>query len=124
MNTFGVRRVLPHRVSSLDDKEQTLALALLRPAGGGSVSDSRPDAPPFLRLAGVLVDDVRGDGLLLLLLLPHQQDALMDEDVLLLDRRRGRGCESWPESSGLRDIKETSKAHLGLDHGQPVRAHL
>lgn len=40
--------------------------------------------PPFLRLAGVLVDDVRGDGLLLLLLLPHQQDALMDEDVLLL----------------------------------------
>lgn len=37
-----------------------------------------------LALAGVLVDDVRGDGLLLLLLLPHQQDALVDEDVLLL----------------------------------------
>lgn len=48
----------------------------------------------------------------------------MDEDVLLLDRRRGRGCESRPEPSGLGDIKETSKAHLGLDHGQPVRAHL
>lgn len=49
----------------------------------------------FLRLAGVLIDDVRGDGLLLLLLLPHQQDTLMDEDVLLLHRRkrRGRCCE-------------------------------
>lgn len=37
-----------------------------------------------LCLAGVLVDDVRGDGVLLLLL-PHEQDALMDEDVLLLN---------------------------------------
>lgn len=36
-----------------------------------------------LCLAGVLVDDIRGDGLLLLLL-PHQEDALMDEHVLLL----------------------------------------
>lgn len=36
-----------------------------------------------LCLAGVLVDDVGGDGLLLLLL-PHQQDALVDEHVLLL----------------------------------------
>lgn len=53
------------------------------PAGGGT--------HVLLRLAGVLVDDVRGDGLLLLLLLPHQQDALVDEDVLLLSAGpRGR----------------------------------
>lgn len=48
-----------------------------------------------LCLAGVLVDDIRGDGLLLLLL-PQEEDALVDEDVLL----------------------------LGLDHGQPMGSHL
>lgn len=53
------------------------------------VLDSRLEEPPSLCLAGVLVDDIRGDGLLLLLL-PHQQDALMDEHILLLHRRRRR----------------------------------
>lgn len=54
--------------------------------------DSRLDEPPSLCLAGVLVDDVGGDGLLLLLL-PHQQDALVDEHVLLLHRRTA--CETF-----------------------------
>lgn len=47
------------------------------------MSDLRLEEPPSLCFAGILVDDVGGDGLLLLLL-PHQQDALMDEHVLLL----------------------------------------
>lgn len=47
------------------------------------MSDLRLEESPSLCFAGILVDDVGGDGLLLLLL-PHQQDALMDEHVLLL----------------------------------------
>lgn len=51
---------------------------------GRQTSDSLVGEAAPLCVPGVLVDDLRGDGLLLLLLLPHQQDALVDEDVLLL----------------------------------------
>lgn len=45
------------------------------------------DKLPSLCLASVLIDDVGGDGLLLLLL-PHQQDTLVDEHVLLLHQEK------------------------------------
>lgn len=47
----------------------------------------------------------------------------MDEDVLLLstEEEEGRGCEGSP--AGPPGPRWT-QAHLGLDHGQTVRAHL
>ena len=57
---------------------------------------------PSLCLADVLVDDVAGDGLLLLLL-PHEQHTLVDEHILLLVAGRHTTPRVNPETLTLTD---------------------
>lgn len=60
--------------------------------------------------------------MLLLLLLPHQQDALVDEDVLLLHTGGTQASGGRPRGASVASVRLSP--HLGLNHGETVRAHL